>query len=175
MSDEVPGETPRSRVDRSASHYQPSPALSFVLLVLFVVSVFAVLHYVNPVSVGGQAINPNATSTTKPHHTEPTTTLPKTRVRVVVANGTTVSGLAAQYTNHLQSLGWNVLEPVDGTRRADRTVVYYYPGYKSAAKEVAKDLPVPQDSTQPIGDQKPAGPVVGGLGVIVLLGQNSAK
>ena len=52
------------RRDRSAANYQPSPILAFAILVLFVVAVFTVLHYVNPVPVGGGAVGPGATTTT---------------------------------------------------------------------------------------------------------------
>ncbi len=152
MTDEESGEREPIRHEH-ASHYQPTPVVAIALLVLFALSVVGVLHYVSPVSVGGGGSNATTTTTTTVAHT--TTTLPKSHVKVQVANGTSVSGLAGHYTNELVVLGWDALSPIDANHRSNTTIVYYHPGFEWAARDIAKSLNVPASAVTPIGSSQP--------------------
>ena len=155
------------RRDRSAASYQPSPILAFALLVFFVIAVFSVLHYVHPVPVGGGVVSPGVTTTTRHHG--PTTTLPRSKVHVQVANGTSTPGLAKTANNLLQTQNWAVLGPVNG-KHTSATVIYYRPGFSWAAKKIARTLQVPLSSIRPLGTATPVRGSIVGDDVIVLLG-----
>lgn len=77
-----------------------------------------------------------------------TTTLrarPKADVKVVVANGARISGLAGTATTTLKNAGYTPLPPADaaGTAVVDKTSVQYAEGYEAEAREVAAALGQP--------------------------------
>ena len=160
------------RRSRAGSHYQPAPIAAVVILLLFAVSVFAVLHYVSTVPVGGGSSNPGVTTTTKASNS-PSTTVPRSRVKVQVANGTSISHLASYYTGTLQLQAWYVLVPINGPQVA-ATVVYYQPGFKWAAVQIANTIRAPVTAVQPLNGAKP---VAGAAGdnIIVIIGPNLVR
>jgi len=113
MSDEFdePRAGARSRKGQSKM-YQPKPLVAGILLVVFVATLALAMAHVQPVAVGGgSGANSSTTSTSRSH---PTTIPPKASVRVQVANGTSVNGLAHTVTTKLQLSGWDVLAPLTG-------------------------------------------------------------
>lgn len=156
------------------SHYQPSLAVMLVIVVLFVGTTFVALRSHSK----SHAVPVTATTTT--HHSNSTTTtikstsanLSKSQVSVQVANGTTVSGLAASYTTKLQLLGWNTLPRLNGPH-VTATVIYYHPGFLSAAQEIASEISVPATAAQPIGAATPV-PGATGDDIVVVLGPDVA-
>lgn len=108
------------------------------------------------------------TTTTHPH----STVVPKSRVRVQVANGTQTPNLARTYTQKLLTLGWDTLPQLNGPR-VTATVIYFNPGYKWAALAIATEVHLTAKSVQPLGGQNP---VTGSHtdDVIVILGPDLA-
>lgn len=153
----------------SGSHYQPSLGVVFVIVVLFVGATFAMVRSSSPSSG-----TPTTTTTTGP---TTSTTSPgkgrviKSRVRVQVANGTTIGSLASRYTQKLMTQNWDTLPPVNGPHVA-ATIIYYNPGERAAALLVAAAVGVSAASVHPLGGGSPV-PGASGDGVIVLLGPNS--
>jgi DNA-binding transcriptional regulator LsrR (DeoR family) len=96
----------------------------------------------------------------------------KSHERVQVANGTTVSQLAAKYTQELQTQDWDTLPPVNGPLEK-KTVIYYNTGQLKAAEEVATTIHVSQSAIHPLGTLKP---VSGASGddIIVVLGHDES-
>jgi hypothetical protein len=116
-----------------------------------------------------------ADSTTLPPTTAPpltTTTRAPTQVKVLVANGTTTSGVALTAKNTIGQAGYNVLAPVDATAAAKATQantrVFYAAGYDSEARKIAALLgltpapqPLPMPTTAvPVSDLKAANVLV---------------
>jgi hypothetical protein len=170
MSDES-GPTSRGHRELDGSHYQPAPPVALALLVLFVASVIAVVHFVSPVSIGGGG--GASTTTTAPSGSTTTTTFPpRSAVKVQVANGTTIPNLAKAATDALVLRNWGVLGPVNANAAAAKTVIYYRSGYRWAAKQVARTLKEPLGTLSPLGT---ATPVAGTSGddVIVVLGPDA--
>jgi hypothetical protein len=95
----------------------------------------------------------------------------KAQVRVQVANGTNVAGLARTYTQSLMTQGWDTLPEMNGPS-VTKTVVYYNPGFKWAAVEIATSINVSQSSVTALGGLSP---VAGASGddVIVILGPDA--
>lgn len=160
--------TPRHDAHGTGSHYQPSLSIVLVIVVLFVAATFFMVRTVSPST-------PSVTTTTLPTSSGTTTTSPavvKSKVRVQIANGTNVTGLAATYTQKLMTLDWDTLPPVNGPH-VTATVIYFNTGYQSAALEIASEIKLSASSVKPLGHQSP---VTGASGdnVIVVLGPNSA-
>jgi hypothetical protein len=128
---------------RPGSHYQPSPRLAVALLVAFIISLVAVFHYVNPISVNGHAVTTTTPSTTTTLANSSTTTIPRGQVKVQVANGTTIGGLARTYTAQLQTNSWGVLQQINGPR-VNSTTIYYRLKFQWAARAIASELHVSQ-------------------------------
>jgi hypothetical protein len=96
----------------------------------------------------------------------------KSQVRVQVANGTLTQGLAARFTQKLETQDWDTLSPGNAPH-ATATAVYYNPGYKSDALEIAATIKVAASAVQPLNGLDP---IAGSASddVIVVLGPNSA-
>jgi hypothetical protein len=98
-----------------------------------------------------------AAPTTAPAIT--TTTRPASAVKVLVANGTTTTGVALQVKQILATAGYNALAPADATAAAKaarrNTIVYYAPGYDKDAVKVASHISVPPPPTSPMPNPLP--------------------
>lgn len=151
------------------SHYQPALSVVLIIVVLFVAAAFLMLRYVSPASTSGTTtLPPSETTTTVHHHT-----VAKSTVRVQVANGTKVANLAHTYSQELLTQGWNALPGVNGPKEKS-TVVYFNPGFKWAAIQIANKIRVGLHSIQALNGQRPV-PGASSDDVIVILGHNSAN
>ncbi len=150
------------------SHYQPSLGVVLVILVLFVGGAFVVLR--SP----GAATSSAVTTTTIPvkKHTTTATLPPRSRVRVQVANSTSVTGLAGTYSQKLTTLGWDVLPALNASKVA-ATIIYFKPNFRWAALEIAAQIKLSQSAVQPLGHLVPV-PNAAGDDLIVILGPDAA-
>ena len=127
---------------------------------------------------------PASTSTTQATHstatprpkkpTSTTSTIPKSQVKVQVANGTSTAGVATTLTNTLQTAGWSTLPPVNATSSASSSVVYYAANRKWAAEEIANELKLASSAVQPLTTSVPV-PGAAGDDVNVLIGPDLAS
>ena len=150
------------------SHYQPSLGVVLVILVLFVAGAFVMLR--SP----GAATSPSVTTTTlrAKRHTTAARLPSRASVRVQVANSTSVTGLAGNYSQKLITLGWDVLPALNASRVA-ATVIYFHAGFRWAALEIAAEIKVSQSAVQPLGHLVPV-PNAAGDDIIVVLGPDAA-
>ena len=126
---------------------------------------------------------PNATPTTSPNVTFPTTTSTPgghapASVKVLVANGTNTPGAASRVVPPLTTAGYNVLAPTDATKTYKATnprasVVYYTPGYDLDAKIIATHLTLQLSAVQPLPTTAPVANTQG-ANVIVVVGPDLA-
>jgi hypothetical protein len=161
---------PQHGSHNEGSHYQPSLAVVLVILVLFVGATFVMLR-----NSGATPVSGTTTTTTTAAPTGPTTTtslVPKSKVRVQVANGTTITGLARANTQQLMTFGWDTLPEVNGPSTA-KTTIYFNPGYQWAARQIAVELKLSISAVQPLNGLRPV-PGASSDDVIVLLGPDSA-
>jgi hypothetical protein len=114
------------------------------------------------------AVAPNSTTT---HHTTPPKPVVKSKVRVQIANGTSVSGLAHSWSDPLALIGWDMLPPVDATTHPARTIIYFAVGEQRAGDVLANDLHVSHKYVTPI---KARIGVAGALNddLVVVIGRN---
>jgi hypothetical protein len=63
------------------------------------------------------------------------------QIPVYVFNQTSITGLAAETANGLESAGWNVVGVDNWIGRVPTDTVYYYPGDRAAAERLSKDFP----------------------------------
>ncbi|HVB52228.1 MAG TPA: LytR C-terminal domain-containing protein [Acidimicrobiales bacterium] len=154
----------------SGSHFQPSLSVVLIIVVLFVGATFLMVRATSP-STGATTTNSTlasgSTTTTSPH-----APLAKSKVRVQVANSTLTAGLAAHYTQILTTQDWDVL-PAGNATAIPATIVYFNPGFRNDALEIASTIKVSASSVKPLNG---AVPIAGSPtdDVIVVLGPNSA-
>jgi hypothetical protein len=159
---------PHHATNPPGSHYQPALSVVLIIVVLFVVAAFLMIRYVSPASTSSTTtLSPTETTTTLHHRT-----VAKSTVRVQVANGTKTANLARTYSEELLTQGWNCLPGVNGPHEKS-TVVYFNPGFKWAAIQIAHKIHVGLHSVQALNGLRP---VAGASSddVIVILGPNSA-
>jgi hypothetical protein len=151
------------------SHYQPALSVVLIIVVLFVASAFLMLRYVSPAgTVTTTTLPPSQTTTTTGHPA-----VSKATVRVQVANGTTRAGLARAYTQELQTRGWDTLpqENVIGPN-VKVTSVYFNPGFKWAATQIANMIHVKLRDVVPLNGLRPA-PGASSDDVVLILGPDA--
>jgi hypothetical protein len=103
----------------------------------------------------------------------PTTTAaprPKADVRVLVANGSGVRGLAGTTSNALKGVGYATLSPVDATGQVDKTSVQFADGWDVEAREVAAALSLPATVVVRATSPPVAPADLGDAKVVVVLG-----
>jgi hypothetical protein len=159
---------PHHSANPPGSHYQPALSVVLIIVVLFVAAAFLMLRYVSPASNASSVTTSSTTTTTVHHHT-----VAKSTVRVQVANGTSVPNLAHGYSQELLTQGWNALPGVNGPHET-KTIVYFNPGFKWAAIQIANKIHVGLHSIQALNGQRPV-PGASSDDVIVILGHNSAN
>ena len=183
MSDEQPT---GSRTNRPASGgVGVSTTLAIIVAAIAVLLGFLILRDINRDKGDSGAVRPVPTqpvttdgggsdSTLAPMET---TTLPRTGYKVLVANGSGISGSAGQMSTALQAQGFVVVQPATNAAetvgKQSVTVVYYVPGYETGAAAVAQVLG--GVATQPVASPPPV--ESGDLGeatVLVLLGTDLA-
>jgi len=157
----------------SSSHFQPSAPVMLVLVLVFVAGAYLMLRAHPPASASTTTTSPTGTTTT----TAPTTPagVVKSRVRVQVANGTLVTGLAGSYTHQLLTEGWDVLPAANSLGlRPSATEIFYNPGYKQAAQMIATSIQVSPSIIRVLGGLNP---VAGAHAddVIIILGPDAAN
>jgi hypothetical protein len=108
------------------------------------------------------------TTTTVPPETTAPVAQPPAAVKVVVANGSGVSGLAAKGSQLLARSGYTASSATDALQPATASVVYFAPGFEANAASIAELVGLPADRVQPVAGQvgkvQPAD-----AGVVVLL------
>jgi hypothetical protein len=115
-----------------------------------------------------------SSSTTAPAHSgSPTTTVAPSKVSVLVANASGVSGAAAAVTNELRPGGWNLESPVNASAHVSTSTVYYLSGQQQSAETIATDLRLPSSA---VGPYTTAAPIssIGTAEVLVVVGPDLA-
>ena len=159
---------PRHGSHTAGSHYQPSLGVVISIVVLFVAAAFLVLRSPSPSSPSVSTLPPGSTTTTKTH----STVVPKSRVRVQVANGTSSPRLAGRYTQQLLTLGWDTL-PALNASKVTATIVYYNSQFRWAALLVASEIHVTTHAVHPLNGLHPVSNTATD-DVIVVLGPDLA-
>lgn len=92
------------------------------------------------------------------------------QVRVLVVNGTEVSGAAGQVNNDLIALGYNGLQPTNTNPvgAAEATAVYYEPGFELDARNLAQRLNAPPTAVEPLPEAIPVDDLLEANVVIIL-------
>lgn len=154
----------------------PNPATRGVILVV----VGVVLGVILLAKGGGAGFDPDRTdveigggSGRTTTTTEVTTTTeaqrPPSTVRVVVANGSDITGLAGRTAQLLAQSGYTTSNATDALVDAPQSIVYFAPGYQPNARAIATLLTLGPDRVQALSGQvaqdQPAD-----AGVVVLLG-----
>lgn len=94
-------------------------------------------------------------------------------VKVLVANASTTSGVAAKVTSRLQPVGYNLLRPGNTANRATTSSVAYQPGYQNEAQSVATSLSIPTSAVVAMPTPAPVTDLQG-ANVLVIVGMDLA-
>jgi hypothetical protein len=117
------------------------------------------------------------TTTTKAGHkgsATTTTTVAPSSVSVVVANGTSVNGLAAHYSTVIGAGGWTMQTPVDASATQATSAVYYASGMQQPAASIATSIGVKPAQVLPLSASIPVNGV-SGTDVVVVIGSDLAS
>lgn len=145
-----------------------------LLVVLLVAGAYVMLRAHTPASASSVTLptSPTGSTTTVPGTSK---AVVKSQVRVQVANGTLVTGLAGTYTHQLLTQGWDVLPAANalGARPA-ATEIFYNPGFKQAARMIASSIQISPSAVAALGGLNP---VAGAHNddVIIVLGPDASK
>ncbi len=80
---------------------------------------------------------------------------PASAVKLLVANGSSVRGLAGLISTKLHTAGYNTLAAANATQQVTTSVVYYEAGYQREAEAVAQVLGLPATAVQPMPTPPP--------------------
>jgi hypothetical protein len=147
-----------------------------IVLVAFVVTTVLMLGVIHPSAIRSASGSAPATpaSTGQPtHQSTTTTTVPPSRVPVLVANASGVNGAAATVSNRLQVGGWNLLPPVNASTKVPTSHVYYVAGQQQAADAIAASLHLPASEVLPYTTAAPI-TTIGTAEVVVVVGPDLA-
>ena len=167
---------------RSGSPGGPDPAARGLILV----GVGVVLGLILLLRAGGVgfqsgdgpvdiATEDTTTTTVAPTTTVPTTDRAPQQVKVVVANGSEVTGLAGKTGQFLAQQGYSNSVATDSTSQVSVTTVYYSPGFEASAKALARLLGLNASQVQELpsgaelADNQPTD-----LGVLIIAGPEIA-
>jgi hypothetical protein len=158
-----------------------------LVLAAFVVATVLLLGVIHPSAAkpaAGSAANTSAGSTTTTvatsssttsagHPTSPTTTVAPSKVSVLVANASSVTGAAAAVTNELRPGGWNLESPVNASAHVSTSTVYYLSGQQQSAEAIAASLHL---TSSAVGPYTTAAPIssIGTAEVLVVVGPDLA-
>jgi len=127
------------------------------------------------------AAQSSATTTTPPATTPSSTTTTvativpgSSTVHVLVANGTTITGLAAGASAYLRTRGFSTLTPTNATTKVAATRVYTVSGPQGSATTVATALGLPSSAVQPATAVAPV-PSAAGATIVVITGPDLAR
>ena len=167
---------PHHATNPPGSHYQPALSVVLIIVVLFVVAAFLMLRYVSPASSSSTntTLPPSETTTTLHHQTvaKSTCSCPGGEWHECPESGSRVFTGVADARLELVS---RVLTRCRAYRFASKaTVVYFNPGFKWAAIQIAHKIQVGLHSIQALNGLRPV-PGASSDDVIVILGHNSAQ
>jgi hypothetical protein len=103
-----------------------------------------------------------------------TTTIAPGSVSVVVANATSVNGLAAHYTTVIGAGGWKMGTPIDAATTEATSAVYYASGFAEPAASIATTIGVKPTQVLPLTTATPVSGVTG-VDVVVVIGADLAS
>lgn len=150
---------------------------ALIVLVVFVAVTALALSKLHPTptkAASGPTAGSTVTTTTKPAHpTTTTTTIAPSKVPVLVANASGVTGAAAAVSAELKPAGWALLPPADASAQVTTSHVYYLVGFKPQADTIASSLQLPATS---VGPYTTAAPIssIGTAEVAVVVGPDLA-
>jgi hypothetical protein len=159
-----------------------SPVRGVVLVAVAVVLGFFVLRAID--DTGGAPGVPDETAATTgeeaaegetPESTEAAAPQPRPvgEVTVLVANGSGVSGAAAQQTELLAGAGYVTLEGTNAPAELAATEVLVVPGYEADGAALAAAINAPPESVKAMPDPPPLDP--GEAQILVMLGPDLAS
>jgi len=167
----LPTESRRTPAHSGGGGIAHGKALVLVVLAVVIGVVCANVGSRPVVDTGAAPSSPTSTTTptTLAGHPVPTTTTtaPSPAVKVVVANGGTVTGAAAFFTAKLDAKGWSTLTPTNATS-VSASALYYAPGDQGQADTIAVSLGLSPTVVHPIATVTPVTGITGADVVLIV-------
>ncbi|MHB8295168.1 MAG: LytR C-terminal domain-containing protein [Acidimicrobiales bacterium] len=102
------------------------------------------------------------------------TSIPPSRVKVLVANGTSVAGAAGRVSTSLHQAGFATLSPTNTSSSVQASAVYFMPGYDVEAATLAKVIGLGPSTVAPLPSPLPVS-TTQGADVVVTVGPGLAS
>lgn len=99
---------------------------------------------------------------------------PPSQIKVLVANGTEVNGLAGRVSTSLKNKGYQTLTPTDSAQKPSTSSIYFEPGYSRDAAVLATALGLPTTVVQAMPQPPPVSDLPGTTNILVLVGADLA-
>ncbi|MFN8052756.1 MAG: LytR C-terminal domain-containing protein [Acidimicrobiales bacterium] len=165
---------PRTRQSRSATTPQNSAAMGVILVIAAVF--LAILLFNAGGGTAKEVTDKTAAETAKGSgkgttttSSTPVVTTPPASLKVLVGNGSGVTGRAKSTADKLAALGYTDIKAVDGKSTAT-TVVYFATGLDNDGIALARQMNLSDDRAQPLPADSPLKVPVGDAKLVVLVG-----
>jgi hypothetical protein len=176
-ADPPPGEPPEAG-DR------PHSGRGLAIVVVAIVIGVLLLPSATRSPLAASAVTSGTTATTVPagrsaatgHHasTTTTTTVPPSSIHVLVANATTVNGVAGAVTTFLSSKGFATLTATNALLKVSASEIFTVGGATADVQAVATALSLPASSIEPAASAAPVASTTG-ANIVVIVGPDLAS
>lgn len=124
--------------------------------------------------VNATAGDPNAQA---PLPTDPVSvvTTPAAQLKVIVANGSNIKGVAKKAKDQLAAAGYTLSTAIDASVSVTKSVVYFVNGADADARAVAEKLGLPADAIGLMPTSPPIKQQLGDAKLLVVLGPDSPQ
>lgn len=128
-------------------------------------------------SDGGALATPGGDAGQSPTPTEPVTvvTTPAAQLKIIVANGSNVKGVAKKAKDQLAAAGYSLSTAVDASASVPNSIVYYVAGADADARAVAQAIGLSPDLVALMPTSPPIKQQLGDAKILVVLSSDSPQ
>lgn len=128
-------------------------------------------------SDGGSSNNAGTPGGVAPAPTDPVTvvTTPAAQLKIIVANGSNIKGVAKKAKDQLAAAGYSLTTAVDASASVPNSIVYYVAGADADARAVAGQLGLSPDLVALMPTSPPIKQQLGDAKILVVLSTDSPQ
>ena len=126
---------------------------------------------------GGAANNPGGAGSDTPAPTDVVTvvTTPAAQLKIIVANGSNIKGVAKKAKDQLAAAGYSLTTAVDASASVPNSIVYFVAGADADARAVAEKIGLAPDLVALMPTSPPIKQQLGDAKILVVLSSDSPQ